>query len=654
MSLGVGGEGADTRVWGRGASALGFCCLLLALGWLGAAQAVAAQSPERRYVVVLDDSADRPGEVAERHADRQGAEIERVFTRRVDGYAAMLTSTEAKAVARQPGVEAVGLDPVGELASQDLFNEHRRMFAAGEQCFARYDLQVNQEIDIDCADDTRVDVDIAVLDTPVVPESPDLNVVSTVDCFGNDPTPGDDDPSDHTGCDPGHGTYNNECLEIHGSLVSLFIAGIDNEFGTVGIAPGARIWSVGVADKELGNPGACPTSQPLYLSDVIAGVEWTTAHADEIEVANLSLQFETPTDEAGEALDTALEQAIDAAVDAGIVFVGPAGNLAEPLADYLPAKYERMITVTAVQDSDGVSGGNGIDVGTCRVPNDPTPDDEDDTNADDSNYGDYAGLVDPWAAGADIAAPGICTSTSSALTAGAAAVLASTSDPEDASDVAAIRHSLLSSGNDESKANGGWDDETGTTREPLLDVSDDEAFDPRLTSPFWAYTEDFGESCSEVSLEGNDVVGGCRVEDFEGSFSIYAYLPAPYYLGTYEATFDLVVDSAGEGYAVDPVVAATGPWLSRVACDETDYSPRPWPVNSFSPAPWAEEVKIDMILGLRPGGGSPGTDCTTQEMGMEADQIGWGWNTELSQVETAPNLVDGHFESDQTAWLEWN
>ena len=499
MLLGVGGAGVgDVRRRARAAWAQS--CLLLPVALLGAialdlTQVATAHSAERRYVVILDDSSNtRPDEVAVRHAQDRGADIQRVFAGRVDGYAAKLTAAEAKALARVPGVEAVGPDPVGQFASppQGLFPEHRRMFASGEECFARDESLVNQKIDIDCADDTRVDVDVAVLDTPIGPElDADLNVVETIDCFGSGGLT--------EGCEAGAGEYSGQCLEDHGALVAMLIGGIDNEVGTVGVAPGARLWSVGIADKELGNPGACGGTYPIYLSDVVAGVEWTTEHADEIEVANLSLQFETPTDPAGEAIDAALEDAIDEAVEAGIIVVVPAGNLAEPLTDFLPAKYGRAITVTAMWDADGKPGGiDESDGPTCRAS---TPnEDVDDTKADDSNFGEYSGLVDPWAQGADIAAPGACTSTSSALTAGAVAVLASAADPEDASDVADIRNALLSSANSADRNGGGWDDLPGTSREPLLDVSDDDVFAPLLSSPFWAYTEEFEEACADVGI----------------------------------------------------------------------------------------------------------------------------------------------------------
>lgn len=469
--------------------------LVLAAGCWLPASAAAQKASEQRYVVILDESADRPGAVAKRHAERQGARVKRVFDRSINGYAALLSPGEAKAIARGPGVSAVGLEPIGEPASQTLALGARRVFAADGDCTPGDNPAINAKLSVNCLDDVRVDADVAVLDTSINPANQDLNLVASAACFGNDPTAGDDDPSDHTGCEPGSGNIGAECQQQHGEIVSVLLGALDNGIGHVGVAPGARIWSVGVADKTIGSPSPCEPFQPFYMSDVIAGVEWVTAHADDIEVANMSMQFDIPTDPAGQALDTALEDAIDDSIDAGVVYVVAAGNSSEPLTESIPAKYERAITATATFDSDGLPDGAGPTTNTA-APCSAT--DQDDTNSDVSNYGPAAGTTDPWAPGADIAAPGTCTSMAAAHTSAAAAILASTNNPNNATDVANIRHTLLTKGNTATKANGGWDDEAGTgPKEPLLDVSDEGVFEPSL-----------GPGCSSgLSAAESDVNG---------------------------------------------------------------------------------------------------------------------------------------------------
>jgi len=53
---------------------------------------------------------------------------------------------------------------------------------------------------------------------------------------------------------------------------SGIIGALDNDFGTVGIAPGATIWSVKVLNDGGGDE-----------SDIAIGINWVTAHSSEIE-----------------------------------------------------------------------------------------------------------------------------------------------------------------------------------------------------------------------------------------------------------------------------------------------------------------------------------------------------------------------------------
>ena len=109
--------------------------------------------------------------------------------------------------------------------------------------------------------DTRVQVDVAVVDSGVDIAHPDLNVVGGVDCSGGK----NDTFRDQLG---------------HGTMVAGLVGAIDNTIGIVGVAPGARIWSVRVS---TGN------SPHISSGALLCAVDWITANAATIEIANLSL-----------------------------------------------------------------------------------------------------------------------------------------------------------------------------------------------------------------------------------------------------------------------------------------------------------------------------------------------------------------------------
>jgi len=123
----------------------------------------------------------------------------------------------------------------------------------------RIDADLNPTSKIDGIDE-RVNVDVAILDTGIDAGHPDLNVAGGINFAGSDPTAWHD----------GHG---------HGTHVAGTVAGLDNDIGVAGVAPGARVWAV----KVLYDSGSG------YWSDVVEGIDWVTANADVIDVVNMSL-----------------------------------------------------------------------------------------------------------------------------------------------------------------------------------------------------------------------------------------------------------------------------------------------------------------------------------------------------------------------------
>jgi subtilisin family serine protease len=413
----MGGTRASLR-YSLAALALVAAVLVGPSGSAGARSAAPSQAPAR-YIVVLENDVGSSVDVAGQHVGL-GVELGQVFSHALKGYTAMLSPDEAARVAADDRVAFVEPDRAIQIsqAAQTVPTGVQRIFA-----------DENPVIDIDGIDDARIDVDVAVIDTGVSNHS-DLNVVSRADC------------SSGVLCLTGSGSDGNG----HGTHVAGTIAAIDNGSGVVGVAPGARIHSVRV----------CAPTGSCLVSAMVAGIDFVTARAGTIEVANMSL--------GGPGSSPAVDQAITASTNAGVVNVVAAGNDSEDAAGYFPASHPDVITVSALADSDGTDGGLGGPP-ACR------PASRDEVLADFSNYGSVV----------EIAAPGVCilstwrnggyntisgTSMATPHVTGAAAVLArGAGDPTDRGDVMAIRQELIAEGNFN------WMDDSGDgVKEPLLDV----------------------------------------------------------------------------------------------------------------------------------------------------------------------------------------
>lgn len=389
------------------------------------------EHPLERMIVVFQPGARDVAELSNRLAGAWGRAPSFVYTTALQGFAAELPAAAREALAQNPLVAYVEDDPVRTITAQNVPTGIRRMFAAG-----------NANVDIDGTDDFRVDVDVAIIDTGIDFEHPDLNVVGGVNCTANRPsrakcTGGGDD--DH----------------YHGTHVGGTVAALDNGDGVVGVAPGARLWAVKVLDRRGSG----------YGSWIIAGIDWVAANAATIEVANMSL--------GGTGYSQAEYDAIQGAVNAGVAFAVAAGNSNADANGYSPAAFDNALTVSALADFDGLAGGLGSS--TCRT-------DQDDTLAGFSN----------WGSAVDIAAPGVCiystvpleqgsygtlsgTSMASPHVAGALALLASRNNPANAADVESLYSTLVNAGNLN------WTDDSGDgIKERLLDVSSTTIFNPVL------------------------------------------------------------------------------------------------------------------------------------------------------------------------------
>ena len=400
--------------------------------------AASAAPPQDRYIVVLNADGGFPEDVAADVALRTNGRVGYVYETVLQGFSITMPRAARAGVARDPRVAYVEEDIPVSVFAQTLPTGVDRIFQPGiGNSPPTTGSDIDSALSIDGVDDWRVDVDVAVLDTGIDRQHPDLNVVGGANCMKT--TGGGPPWARSYYCDD---TKDGDDDHYHGTHVAGTIGAIDNGIGVVGVAPGARLWAVKVLDSQGSG----------YLSGIIAGIDWVVAHEGIYKPAVINMSL------GGSGSSSAMDDAITNAVGNGVAVVVAAGNSDANAANYTPANSPDAITVSALADFDGAAGGSGSP--TCRT-------DQDDTLADFSNWG-----------AVDIAAPGVCiystypieqgaygtisgTSMASPHVAGAAALLASNGDAP-----AAIRSTLLSSGND------GWTDDSGDgTKEPLLDIS---------------------------------------------------------------------------------------------------------------------------------------------------------------------------------------
>lgn len=140
--------------------------------------------------------------------------------------------------------------------------------------------------------------------------------------------------------------------EGHGTHVAGTVAALNNDYGVVGVAPGASLYAVKALDRNGGGS----------LSDIIDGIDWCIANG--IDVINMS--FGASSD------NLSLYQAVVRAYNAGVIMVAAAGNSGpgDNTVGY-PARYVETIAVAATDSADGIasfsSRGSQVDIAAPGV-----------------------------------------------------------------------------------------------------------------------------------------------------------------------------------------------------------------------------------------------------------------------------------------------
>jgi len=374
------------------------------------ARSASAATRPGAYIVTL--SSGDPAAAATRSARLRGVAVEHVYRYALRGYAARMSAAQAARLATEPGVGSVVPDQTVAIEAQTFPTGINRIDGERSSTIAGN------------GSGTAVNADVAVIDTGIYPQS-DLNVQPGVNCSTGTGT------SDRNG---------------HGTHVAGTIGARDNASGVVGVAPGVRLYPVRVLDAQ--GSGSFAT--------IICGIDWVTARASTIDVANMSLGG-TGSDAGGCTGNDPMHRAICRSVNAGVTYAVAAGNESDNAANHVPAAYNEVITVSALADFNGLPGGGAA--ATCRS-------DVDDTFADFSNYG----------ADVDLIAPGVCitstwiggglntisgTSMAAPHVTGAAALYKST---HPTARPAAVKAALQAAGNLN------WTGDRDTTKERLLNV----------------------------------------------------------------------------------------------------------------------------------------------------------------------------------------
>jgi hypothetical protein len=322
------------------------------------AAAPAAQGAEK--IVVLESPDRTPAaETAERER-KLGFEADQTYDRVLDGFAADLTPRQVARLEADPEVADVipvrtfRATAVTEALDGDYVPAGVRRITQLERGQAR----------------EQASGAVAVLDTGVDLDHPDLDVEPGENCIARGAPPDDDDPD-------GHGTH-----------VAGTIGAKNDGTGVVGVAPGTKLYAVKVLDRNGRGTSA----------SLLCGIEWVLRHAaaKNITVANFSLGGHGPYSTCKTDYE---HQAFCRLANAGVTPVVAAGNsgadFAAPATRELPAAYREVLTVSAIADTDGRPGGEGP---ACGVA--------DDTAAPFSNYATKAADENHL-----VAAPGTCVAS---------------------------------------------------------------------------------------------------------------------------------------------------------------------------------------------------------------------------------------------------
>jgi subtilisin family serine protease len=533
----------------------------------------AGPSVADRYIVMFNEGVS-PAAAAADIARQHAVKVSHVYSSALKGFAGSMPEGRLLALQKDPRIKSIEPDLVMRIAEQTTPTGVDRIEA---------DLNATARID---GTDERVNVTVAVIDTGIDLDHPDLNVDVNLSGGFDSRDPGDANDEN------GHGTH-----------VAGTIGALDNDYGVVGVAPGVKL----VAVRVLGADGSG------YLSDIIKGIDYVTANAGSIAVANMSL--------GGTGVSSAYRTAFQNSVAAGVVYTVAAGNSGKDIYgrdgnfgtrdDFIPAAYPEVATISAMADSDGEPGGSGA----------TTSYGADDSFASFSNYSRYVVSGNPVSspgAAIDLILPGVSilstyknggyatmsgTSMASPHAAGLAALyIAERGKPVDAAGVTAVRQALIHQGKamydaayglttqndkDANHENVGWAVASGTPPPPI-DAAPTVAWVSPKDGATLAGTVQLQIAASDTETDPGGLTVVWTLD--EGGPGETSYNSSS---GAYEASWD--TNSASEG---DHTLTATA---TDTANNTTTESITVTVRNATEPPPSSESMYVAAITWQKTG-----------------------------------------------------
>ena len=328
--------------------------LILGNGFFNKVQAQDENSSQPipgRYIIKFKDSNGTASEKASGLEKKHGLKAEHIYNNGFKGANVIVPPGKEKDLANDPDVEKVIQDFTVYALDRDNNNDdsHSQLPEAFAMSFGSMTSGTSNAkqiiptgikwvgADLNTTNE-GTGVKVAVLDTGISFSHPDLmvNIPLSRDFSGDGTSGNDNNTSNGVG---GHGTH-----------VAGVIAALNNTIGVLGVGSSIDLVSV----KVLSRTGSGS------FGSIIAGLDYVTANANLIGVANLSLGATGGTNPSQSFIDVSnlLRQAVQRAVNAGVIVVVAAGNSAVDVTAYnaVPAMYPEVFSVSAVDDRDGVQG----------------------------------------------------------------------------------------------------------------------------------------------------------------------------------------------------------------------------------------------------------------------------------------------------------